>query len=43
MLPVTVPLMEHEPLSPLLYASEVPEGGAEEHEMVISEVAANVA
>jgi hypothetical protein len=43
MLPVTEPLMEHDPVSPLLYASEVPLGGAEEHEMVMSDVAANVA
>jgi hypothetical protein len=43
MLPVTEPLMEHEPVSPLLYASEVPPGGEVLHEMVISDVAANVA
>ena len=42
-IPVEVPLMAHEPVSPLVYASEVPTGGADEHEMVMSEVAANVA
>jgi hypothetical protein len=43
MLPVAVPLMSHEPLSPLEYASEVPVGGAALHEMVMLDVAANVA
>jgi hypothetical protein len=43
MLPVTEPLIEHEPVSPLEYASEVPLGGAEEQEMVMFDVAANVA
>jgi hypothetical protein len=43
MLPVTEPLMEHEPVSPLEYESEVPLGGAELHEIVMLEVAANVA
>ena len=41
--PVEVPLMAHEPVSPLEYASEVPDGGAALHEMVMSVVAANVA
>ena len=43
MVPVAVPLMSHEPVSPLLYASEVPLGGAAEHEMVMLDVEANVA
>ena len=41
--PVEVPLMAHEPLSPFEYASSVPDGGAALHEMVMSVVAANVA
>ena len=41
--PVEVPLMAHEPLSPFEYASEVPLGGAVLHEMVMSVVEANVA
>ena len=41
--PVEVPLIAHEPVSPFEYASEVPLGGADEHEIVKSEVAANVA
>ena len=43
MLPVAVPLISQEPLSPLVYAREVPLGGADEQEMVISEVEANTA
>src|SRR6185295_9498650 len=43
MLPVAVPLIAQLPLSPLLYASDVPLGGAALHEMVILDVAANVA
>jgi hypothetical protein len=43
MLPATEPLIEHEPVSPLEYASEVPLGGAVLHEMVMFDVAANVA
>jgi hypothetical protein len=35
--------MAHEPVSPLLYASEVPVGGAALHEIVMSEAEANVA
>ena len=42
-IPVEVPLMAHEPDSPFEYAREVPVGGADEHEIVISEVEANVA
>jgi uncharacterized Rossmann fold enzyme len=42
-IPVEVPLMAHEPVSPLLYASEVPVGGAALHEIVMSEAEANVA
>jgi len=42
-IPLAVPLMAHEPVSPFEYASEVPLGGADEHEIVKSEVAANVA
>ena len=41
--PVEVPLMAHEPDAPFEYASEVPLGGAALHEIVMSEVAANVA
>ena len=41
--PVEVPLMAHEPVSPFVYASEVPLGGADEHEIVKSDVEANVA
>ena len=41
--PVEVPLMAHEPVSPFEYASEVPDGGAALHEMVMSVVAANTA
>jgi hypothetical protein len=41
--PVEEPLMAHDPLSPFEYASEVPVGGADEHEIVKSEVEANVA
>src|SRR6185295_3953585 len=43
MLPVAVPLMAQLPLSPLLYASDVPLGGAAEHVIVILDAAANVA
>ena len=39
--PVEDPLMAHEPVSPLLYASEVPVGGAALQEIVKSDVAAN--
>ena len=42
-IPVDVPLMAHEPLSPFEYASEVPDGEADEHEIVMSEVEANTA
>ena len=42
-IPLAVPLMAHEPVSPFEYASEVPLGGADEHEIVKSEVEANVA
>ena len=41
--PVEVPLIAHEPLSPFEYASDVPLGGADEHEIVKSDVAVNVA
>ena len=42
-IPVEVPLMAHEPVSPFEYASEVPDGGADEQLIVKSEVEANVA
>ena len=42
-IPLAVPLMAHEPISPFEYASEVPLGGAALHEIVKSEVEANVA
>ena len=41
--PVDVPLMAHEPVSPFEYASEVPVGGAALQEIVKSETEANVA
>ena len=42
-IPLEVPLIAHEPVSLLLYASEVPLGGAALHEIVMSDVAAKVA
>ena len=42
-IPVEVPLIAQSPLSPFEYASEVPLGGADEHEMVMFDVEANVA
>ena len=42
-IPLAVPLMEHEPVSPFVYASEVPVGGAALHKIVKSDVEANVA
>ena len=42
-IPVALPLIEHEPVSPFEYASEVPVGGAALQEIVKSEVEANVA
>ena len=42
-IPVEDPLIAHEPFSPFEYASEVPIGGADEQEIVKSEVEANVA
>jgi hypothetical protein len=41
--PVTEPLITQLPEPLLVYVSEVPVGGAEEHEMVRLDVAANVA
>jgi hypothetical protein len=43
MLPVTEPLISHEPVSPLVYAREVPAGGADEQLIVIFDVEANTA
>ena len=42
-IPLAVPLMAQSPVSPFEYASEVPEGGAALHEIVKSDVEANVA
>ena len=42
-IPVEDPLIAHEPVSPFEYASEVPLGGAALHEIVKSDVEANVA
>jgi hypothetical protein len=43
MLPVTLPLISHEPVSPFEYESEVADGGAAEHVIVMLDVEANVA
>ena len=42
-IPLAVPLIAHEPVSPFEYASEVPTGGADEHAIVRLVVEANTA
>jgi hypothetical protein len=43
MLPVAVPLISHEPVSPFEYESEVADGGAAEHVIVMLDAEANTA